>query len=78
MTVTSEHIGWRGLNGSVMMSDLGLSIWPTRIQVRSHRTGQLVDFYCSGLHRDTDGDITHGTYRSINFPQKMVLTVFND
>lgn len=78
MTVTSEHIGWKGLNGSVMMSDLGLAIWPTRMLVQSHKTGHLVDFYCAGLHRDADGDIEYGTYRSVNFSKKMVLTVFND
>ena len=78
MTITSEHIGWRGLEGSVCISDLGLDRWPTRMLVQSHKTGHLVDFYCAGLHRDADGDITHGTYRSVNFPKKMVLTIFND
>ena len=78
MLITSEHIGWRGLNGSVFMSDLPLLTWPTRLMVQSHKTGHTVDFYCAALHRDADGDIAHGTYRSINFPKKMVLTIFND
>ena len=78
MKITSEQIGWRGLNGSVFMSDLPLRVWPTRLLLESHKTGKAVDFYCAGLHRDADGDITHGTYRSVNFPRKMVLTIFND
>lgn len=78
MDITSEHIGWKELKGSVFMSDLNLRAWPTRLMVKSHKTGQQVDFYCAGLKRDADGDIEYGTYRSVNFSKKMVLTIFND
>ena len=80
--LNTATINWTGATGTVCHSDwrqeLPIGRWPTRMALRSHKTGQLVDFYLSGLHKDDEGDITHGVYRSVNFPTKMVLTVFND
>ena len=82
MILGTETTTWRGTEGTVCHSDwrqdLPIGRWPTRMALRSHRTERVVDFYLSGLHKDAEGDITHGVYRSVNFPTKMVLTVFND
>ena len=80
--LNTQSITWRGPQGTVCHSDfredLPVGHWPTRMLLRSHKTGHCVDFYLSGLHKDDEGDITYGVYRSVNFSQKMVLTVFND
>ena len=80
--LNTQTINWRGTQGTVCHSDgrseLPIGQWPTRMALRSHKTGHCVDVYLSGLHKDAEGDITHGVYRSVNFSQKMVLTVFND
>lgn len=78
MIIETHAITWRSGQGTVCISDLNLPVWPTMLTLRSHRTGAEVKFYCSGLQRDSDGDIEQGTYRSVNFPQKIVLTIFND
>lgn len=80
--LNTQPITWRGDRGTVEHSDfrdvLPVGTWPTHMKLRSHRTAAEVNFYLAGLHKDGQGDITHGVYRSMNFSQKLVLTVFND
>lgn len=78
MTLDTTQIGWRGHQGTVFMSDLPLQMWPTVLSLRSHKTGKVVQFYCTDLKRDQDGDIRYGIYRSVNFSPTLGLTVFND
>lgn len=78
MIIETHAITWRGAQGTVCMSDLLLPVWPTVLTLRSHKTGKEVGFYCSGLKRDREGDIEFGTYRSVNFTQKLGLTILND
>ena len=79
MDIKSDFIGWKLGKGSLMASDIRIPIgnWPTVLNVESHKTGALMKFYITSVHKDRDGDIQYASYSS-RTSSEITLTVFND
>lgn len=78
--LTSETISWKGLQGSAEASDLRLPVgtWPSLIDVKSHKTGEVKSFYIHTARRNEDNEVLWVDYRTFDRNKLINLRVYND